>query len=283
VSLDHLRFAGCCSLLACHLLPVAARAQVNAEVLQANPFREGWTGGVDGSVALSRGNIDLLDVGGTLRVQFQTLVPQEATDEETTSEETAPIPFLAQRVSLTGNGRFAERAGAPFISQAFVHLRWTAMWHERVGSDTFAQYQFNAFQRLEARAVAGLGLRIEMVHEPSFLAWAGSGYMFEYDLIDVLPGASDPRDVFEHRWTNYFSMRLAVFDDQLLLQNTLYYQPRFDSFEDFRLLEELEVLATAGESVRLGVTLSVLYDSSPPSGVLHTDLRLVNMLRLAFP
>lgn len=50
------------------LTPTTARANpVNAEVLRSNPFREGWSGGVDGSFALSRGNIELLDVGGPSR------------------------------------------------------------------------------------------------------------------------------------------------------------------------------------------------------------------------
>ena len=261
------------------LTPTTARANpVNAEVLRPNPFREGWSGGVDGSFALSRGNIELLDVGGGARVQYQTLHPQPARPEGTA----AGVRFIRQRVFLTGSGRFAERADAPFINQAFVHLRWTGMWHERVGSDVFAQYQFNEFQRLRGRAVTGLGARFETAHAPNFMLWAGSGYMFEYDRIDVLAGASDPPELFEHRWTNYLTMRLALFEGQLLLQNTLYYQPRFDAFTDFRLLEELEVLAKVTEVFGLGTTLSVLHDSAPPTGVRDTDLRLMSTVRLSF-
>lgn len=261
------------------LTPSLARANpVNAEVLRPNPFREGWSGGLDGSFALSRGNIELLDVGGGARVQFQTLHPQA-----TQAADVAPrVPFIHQRVFLTGSGRFAERAGAPFINQAFVHLRWTGMWHERVGSDVFAQYQFNEFQRLRGRAVTGVGARFEIVHEPVFMLWAGSGYMFEYDRIDVLPGASDAPEAFEHRWTNYLTMRLAVFEGQLLLQNTVYYQPRFDAFADFRLLEEFEALAKVTEVFGLGATLSVLHDSAPPTAVRDTDLRLMSTVRLSF-
>jgi hypothetical protein len=98
------------------LTPTTARANpVNAEVLLPNPFREGWSGGVDGSFALSRGNIELPDVGGGARVQYQTLHPQPARPEGTA----AGVPFIRQRVFLTGSGRFAERADAPFINQAF--------------------------------------------------------------------------------------------------------------------------------------------------------------------
>ena len=222
-----------------------ALAQVNAESLRPNPLRASWSGGVEGSFALSRGNIELLDIGGGGRVQYQTLHPLPASQEGVS----APLPYIAQRVFLTGSARFAERAQNAFINQAFVHVRWTGMWHERVGTDVFAQYQFNEFLRLRARAVAGTGVRVEIVHTPVFMMWGGSGYMFEYNL---------------------------------LLQNTLYYQPRFDDFTDFRVLEEFEALSKVTELLALGATLSVLHDSAPPTGVKETDLRLISTLRLSF-
>lgn len=65
----------------------------------------------------------------------------------------------------------------------------------------------------------------------------------------------------------------------MLLQNTLYYQPRFDAFDDFRFLEELEVMSRVATQFMFGATLSVLYDSAP-TGVVPTDLRLVSTLRI---
>ena len=106
--------------------------------------------------------------------------------------------------------------------------------------------------------------------------------MFEYDRITVLSGASDASETYEHRWTNYLTKRLAVFEGKLLVQNTLYYQPRMDAFADFRLLDEVEVLAKVTEVFGLGATLGVLHDSAPPSGVQDTDLRLASTVRLSF-
>lgn len=254
------------------LLPAPVRAQVNAEVLRPNPFREGWSGGVDASVAVTRGNVEVFDLGGAGRVQYQTLHPRAD----------AGLPWLHQRVFLAANGRFAERAGEAFVNQAFAHLRWTALWHRRIGSEVFAQVQLNEFQRLQARAVTGLGARVELVHTPALLLWAGSGYMLEYNRIDVLPGAPDAAETLEHRWTNYLSARVAALRGQLLLQSVLFVQPRFDAFGDVRVLEELEVLAKVGELFGLGATASLLFDADPPTGVRDTDLRLVTMVRLSF-
>lgn len=253
-----------------------AAAQANAEVLRPNPLREGWSGGADASLALLRGNVELLDVGGAGRIEIQTLHRTPAAPED----GPPPLPFVAHRVFLTASGRWAARAGAPFLNQAFAHARWTSMWHERVGSDLFAQVQHNEFQRLNLRVVAGLGLRVDIVHEPTFMAWAGSGYMFEHDRVSVQPGAPDAPETFDHRWTSYLTLRLAVLENQLLVQNTLYCQPRFDELGDVRVLEELEVLSRVGTQFLFGATFAVLYDSQPPTAVAPADLRLVSMLRL---
>ena len=268
------------------LSPERALAQVNAESLRPNPLREGLAGGIEASLALSRGNIELFDIGGAGRIQYQSLHPPPVVDPSNVTEESdgppaAPVlPFVAHRVFLSASGRFSELAGRAFVSQAFVHARWTGMWHERVGSDVFAQLQLNAFLRLEMRAVGGVGVRLEAIHEPVFMLWGGTGYMLEHDRISVVEGAPDAPETLEHRWTSYVTMRLAVLEGQLLFQNSVYCQPRFDALQDFRFLEELEVMSRVGEVFMLGATLTVLYDSAPPTGVSDTDLRLVTALRL---
>ncbi len=255
-----------------------ASAQVNAEVLRPVPLRAGWTLEADGSVALFRGNIELLEVGTAARVRYQTLRPVLTA----APGETAPLPFIAQRVFLAARLRFAERGTVPFSNQAFVHGRWTGIWQKRIGTDVFVQYQFNEFLKLQGRFVSGIGARFEIVHDPVVLVWGGSGYMFEYNRIRVVPDANDAPETFEHRWTNYLTGRLALFESRLLLQNTIYYQPRFDNFSDFRMLEELEVLTKVSEVFAFGVTVGILYDSAPPTGVRPTDLRLLTTARISF-
>ncbi len=264
------------SALVVALLGGAALASpVNAEVLRPDPLRPGWSGGLDGSFSIARGNISTLDVGGAGRVQYQTLHAPRP-DRKT------QLPFLAQRVFATTSGRFAENRGKPFVSQAFTHARWTAMWHPRIGTDVFAQHQLNEFLRLQWRAIAGVGARVVMVHRPVFMLWGGSGPMFEYERIEVAAGAADLAADSAWRWTQYLTLRLAVFEGRLLMQNTLYVQPRFDRFGDLRVLEELEVLANVAPHFGLGATFDVLHDTAPPTAVERTDLRLLSTVRVSF-
>jgi hypothetical protein len=253
--------------------PVAA-SPVNAEVLRPDALAPGWSGGLDGSLALARGNVVLTDVGGAARVQLQTL--------HRPRPDLSALPFVHQRVLATGSGRFAAQRGRAFVSQAFAHARWTAMWHPIVGSDVFAQHQTNAFLRLRARTIAGTGVRVVLVHAPMIMIWAGSGWMIERERIDVQPGARDRPVTLAHRSTSYFTVRAALFRDRLLAQNTVYWQPRFDAPTDVRALEELELLAKVTDVLALGLTFGLAYDSAPPTGVAPTDLRLASTVRLSF-
>ena len=263
------------------LLPLcaagAARAQVNAEMLRQNLLKPGFSINVDGAFSAARGNVELIDVGASGKIQYQTLYPVSPVKPG----EEPPLPFVRQRVFITGSGRFAESAAGPFVSQTYLHMRWTAMWHPRAGSDLFVQHQYNRFFRLQRRSLAGAGARFEIVHDPVFLWWGGTAYMLEYELINVQPGAPDDPETLRHRWTNYLTERLTFAGGRLMVQSTTYIQPRFDDFSDFRILEELEGLGKVTDMISFGLNLSILHDSAPPTGVKTTDLRLSSNIHLA--
>jgi len=251
-------------------------AQVKSDILRKDPYVPDWSGAVESSFALSRGNINIIDIGGSGQVQYQTLYDAPA-DEKKSPDY---LPYIKQRYYLTANARFASNDGKTFISQDFAHLRWTSMWHPRVGSDAFVQHQFNKFLRLTTRLVGGTGPRFELLHLRELTVTFASAYMLEFEEINVEMGAADRESTLNHRWSNHVTVRTSVFDDQLLVQNTLFYQPLFTNFADYRILNELEFVATISERFGCGLTVSILHDSRPPSDVLKTDARLLNTLRI---
>ena len=264
------------ALLGVGLSSRGAAAQVNAEALRANPLKPGFSVNFDGSFALATGNVKLFDLQSTGRVQYQTLYPAPPVPEG----ETPPLPFIRQRVLMAGSGRYSEANDKPVVSQSYLHMRWTGMWHPRVGTDVFVQHQYDRFFRLQRRSLAGAGLRVEIVHEPAFLWWGGTAYMLEYERINVQPGAPDAPETLSHRWTNYLTERLPL-GDAVLLQSTTYFQPRFDDFTDYRVLEVLEGMGKVTDLLGFGLALTVLHDSAPPTGVKNTDVRLTTNVHLA--
>ncbi len=281
-SIHHHCSSRACASLAAFLVAFSssiASAQVNSDPLRPGPPREGLSAGLDGSVMQLDGNIQLFDIGLGGRVQVMRLSPAVAGEDASQRK-------MKQMAYLMGNFRYTARetpsGTVPIMNQALLHARYIHSWHPRLGSGVFVQHQFNEFQRMRVRSIWGGSLSTPLFQSSSFNVQFGSGYMFEYNRISVFPGASDPGQTFEHRWSNFLGIRMNFFKGKLLAQNTIYMQPRWDKLSDFRFLEEIELLAKVNEVVGFGATLSFLHDSAPPTGVMNTDTRIFSNVRLSF-
>lgn len=261
------------------LWTTAAQSQVNTDPLRPGAAREGFSAGLDGNITQLGGNVGLLDVGLGARMQMLRLSPAIPGADNSQRR-------MKQTVYMMANFRYTARdtpkGNIPIMNQALFHARFVHLWHPRIGSTLFVQHQFNEFQRMRVRSIWGTSVTLPLLQHPKFQALFGTGYMFEYNRISVLPGASDPDETYEHRSSNFLGVKASFFDGRLLAQNTLYVQPRWDKFSDFRFLEEIEFLIKIGEIVGFGATLSFLYDSAPPTGVKNTDTRISSNIRLSF-
>jgi hypothetical protein len=271
----HAKKLGLAGTLVALFASSSARAQVNTDTLRPGPVREGFSGGIDGSVMKLGGNVELLDLALGGRIQtLRFFAPKEG--EEATQRTVKNLAVLM------GSFHYTARIPQAIVNQALLHGRFMHMWHPRIGSVIFVQHQFNEFQRLRVRSVWGTSISMPLVHHRVFNLSVGSGYMFEYNRISVLPGASDAPQTFEHRWSNFFGVRINAFDGRLICQSTTYMQPRWDKLGDFRFLEEVEVLAKVNDMLGFGATFSFLHDSAPPTGVKNTDTRIASNVRLSF-
>ena len=268
-----------CAFACASLSPLGAWSNpVNAEALRPKADQAGLSIGVDAAFAMRSGNVEFTNLAVGSIIQYQTHYPRSEWSD--VSDDASPV--IDQTVFLNVNLRYAQSADDAFVNQGFAHARWTSMWLPRVGTEVFAQHSFNAFQLLSARTLGGVGVRLDMVDMTGLKIWGGSGYMIEYNLINVPEGASDDPEDIQNRWTNYFTLRGDLFDGSLLLQNTFYVQPRLTNFDDVRLLEVFEVLAPITSRLALGVSFSLLHDSMPPTTVEATDTTLATTLKFTF-
>lgn len=252
-----------------------AFAQVNTDTLRPGPLRPGLSGGLDASFMMLGGNVELIDAGLGARVSARSFWPRRESDGDTP-------PYIKHQSFLTGNLKYTARAGNAFVNQGLLHGRWTAMWHQRLGSNLFVQHQFNEFQRLRVRSIWGVSAAIPIVHGKQLNVLFGTGYMYEYNRIAPAANTSDPLQTFEHRWSNFLGITLNMLEGKLQAQSTTYFQPRFDKLTDLRFLEEIELLVKASDNLGFGGTYSLLYDSAPPTGVLPKDTRVLCNVRASF-
>lgn len=268
-----------------------AFAQVNIERYNLEQQdREGWSGALDGSILYSRGNVDLLDLGASLMIRHQILkdAPRREEDGEV-AEASAKKPskklenqvlFLLdeRRASLSG-----DLSGDPYINRFFSHVRWTRMWHHRVGTELFTQAQFNEFVLLQLRTLVGVNLRVHAIDLDGFQVRFGTGYMPEYERFNI-PEDGTPYDRFRfnHRWNNYLSIAVEPGDKNVILHHTSYVQPRFDRFHDVHMLHSTAVSVVLTDHLSLSLSLDISQDTEPPPTIEAFDMRLKPGVSLRF-
>ncbi len=240
-------------------LPAIASAQVNTERLRSSVDAEGPFLRIDGSVGWMRGNVDFLEVSTNVL----------------TGVNHGKHHLMAHMAAS-----YAEFGGASYLGRAFAHLRWTAQWHERVASEIFAQNQYDRILFLRARALVGAGPRLTLIESDALKAYAATGYMLEREVFQrsVIPeDEPHPRKTTNHRWTNYLTFTAQV-DEMLSFTNTIYVQPRFDDFSDYRVAEEAALTLTHGTGLSISLALRVRFDSRPPQALSRTDVSLFTTL-----
>ncbi|MEX1362639.1 MAG: DUF481 domain-containing protein [Nannocystaceae bacterium] len=265
---------------------VALANPVNAEKLMSGVDHDGWRGNLESRLALSRGNVERLDFSTSGSLQFLTLYPATAGHRRAPAEGTPR--FFRDRWVLLTSGAFVRVGENDVVNRGFGHTRYTRMWRPRIGSDVFAQVQFDAFTRLRVRMVGGLGVRVDPIRREHVQAWLGSGYMVEYEVNDIIqPQPGEPADphpavLVNHRWTNYLVLQLQLADARFVVRNTAYAQPLLTDFTDVRVLDSVQLEARVGENFAVGFSLDTQYDSRPPRTVVPVDLLLGSYLRLGF-
>lgn len=233
---------------------------MNTERLRLGQSEPGLSGGLGAGLSLKRGNTDFLEVTGNSWAQYRHDIHS----------------YL-----LHARGAVGEQNDERFSSNAFAHARWTGMWHPRIGSEVFGQLEYDAQVRLQWRALAGTGPRFVVVQAQSVELFAGSGWMIEYEQLDIPLTDPHPRETVAHRWTNYATVKVQA-AEVLQVLTTVYVQPRFDDFADVRVLGESELLVSVTEAFKLTTTARVRHDSRPPQDVERTDLVLQSGFELHF-
>jgi len=247
-----------------------ARAQVDAERIRATARQPGTHLGIDTSVTWTRGNVNYLAANMGLNLGYNG----------------GGDDGLAHQALLFGTASYAEISDDAYLSRALGHARWTARLGatevaRRFASELFAQVQYDAFLKLRFRAVGGGGVRTTFVDTEAVHMYAGTGYMFEREEFqdELLPEDPHPRTTTNHRWTSYLTLSVAL-DESFTLTNTVYVQPRFDDFPDFRVLETFSLTLKSSTVFAITAGLSMRYDSDPPSVVAGLDTEIFTKLQV---
>lgn len=282
-----------CIALVLALVPALAHAQaatgtMNVERLRGSELEAGWAAQLNLNAAYAAGNVESVNIGWGGALHYVSLFadPIEPAPEADAGDDPCEDPPTAlvharDHTFFALSGGWARINGNVWLNNAFAHLRHTHWFIPLFGIDAFAQIQNNEITALNRRILAGAGVRLDAVYERMGTLAFGTGYMAEWEENEIPAGGVHPASPLNHRWTSYVTGHLELADGNFIVSDTLYIQPRLDSFSDFRVLNEFDMQVAIDSHFSLGVAVGVRHDSRPPDGVKPTDLRITNSIRVS--
>jgi hypothetical protein len=184
-------------------------------------------------------------------------------------------PHLAY---VHATGRYTNLGGEVSVANYFAHLRYNYELAPRLAAEALAQAESDRFRRLRLRQLLGFGARSTALNQPAAAVYYGITYLFEYNR---LAGSDEPvRPDIVHRLGNYVSAVLEIEDARAVATTTLYYQPRIDALDDYRLLWVTSLEFRIVGHLSAGIHTTLRQENPVPAGVRPLDLTVTNTLGL---
>ena len=244
-------------LIVCALgLVTSARAQVNIEMYRGRP---GVAGKVNVQTGGATGNSEFFDGGATANITYTT---------------------KTYSLLLVGRGLLGFASGERFDNQGLGHLRYTWIKPRRFQVEAYTQSDYARPRKLVRRALLGGGLRTVLRNDEAFATSVGSGFMWEYEKIDVPPTARHPADTSVVRSSSYLNLQAAR--GNATVRFTGYYQFALSDPTDTRVLGDFEVSTALVGPLAQTTSLRYRLDTDPPDEVKKNDLHIGASVGLHF-
>ncbi len=242
------------------LAPSVARAQVNVEPLRSKLQDDRVGALIDVKLVGRAGNTEGLTAGGSTLLGGR-LEPHFA--------------------FVSASADYSKLGGAVQVEQYGAHARYNYTLLPKLWWELFAQVEHDQFRLLTFRGLAGTGPRIGLLTTEEFRIFVGTAYMLEYEHLNLPETSVEDPETRAHRSSSYLAMVIRP-DDGIVLANTTFFQPRFDSPADYRLLSITSVEFAIRKMLAATISATVRYDSRPPEEVDELDFSLVNSFGLRF-
>ncbi|MES1218188.1 MAG: DUF481 domain-containing protein [Bacteroidota bacterium] len=223
------------------LITVNVSAQiVNMESQRYHTDTTGWKGSISGNLALTNYGEKVFAVNANAHIQYQ-------------SKKSLYL--------LLGSYGFLKGGDESFIDNGFLHFRYNFKLTKVVRLEAFTQLQQNAITKIQSRFLIGAGPRFKIVGSKKLKLYAGVLAVYE-----IQKETDVPEEKRYWRSSNYLSLSFIP-NAQTELVTTTYYQPVFNDFSNYRLLNQSVFKIRAGKKVFVNLNWNYQFDAVPAAGV----------------
>lgn len=224
------------------LISFRASSQVlNAESLRKVTDTSGFTGSASLDFSLKKDVNDYFGFRSNIHLQYK---------------------MNKNLVLLKNDIEFQRIEGNKFANSGISHLRYNYKVFPRITWEVFAQAQYNKVSKINFRGLLGTGPRFKLSTSERFNFYLGTLVMYEQEELDdgVTPLQRDVRG------SAYFSFSLYP-TKNITIISTTYYQPRLDSFDDYRVSSQSSLLIKMFEDFAFKTTYTFIFDQFPAVGI----------------
>lgn len=160
-----------------------------------------------------------------------------------------------------GNYNLARSRAQDYRNSWFFHLRYNQKLSDLLRLEGFVQNQNNELLSINSRNLVGAGIRLKVISKPKVKAYFGNSYMYEIEKSDAFD-----LQFYNHRNSSYLSLSVSLADGKLDLTNTLYYQPLYSDFGNYRVLQQFKAEVPITQKLKFSSLFNYFLNSLTPEG-----------------
>lgn len=175
---------------------------------------------------------------------------------------------LNNKLFFIANYSLNRSEGQDFSNNWFLHLRFNKELNKTFRVESFLQTQRNQILSISSRSLIGAGIRLKIIEKlvgkldkRSLHLYVGTAYMYEIEHSNAFN-----LDFYNHRSSSYLTASFDFGRDKLKLINTVYYQPLFEDFQNFRLAEEFSAEIPISDTLSFETSFTYFLNNLTPAG-----------------
>ena len=238
-------------------LPFFLSAQiVNIETQRLQSDTTGWLGTLGSNFLFEKNAVEILNINLNAHVEYKT--------------KKSLYLFLANYNLLKGSGQTLS-------DNLFYHLRYNYKINKWLRWEVFTQLQQNSVTGIDLRFLAGTGPRFKLSGTKTFAFYAATAAMFEYEKETTTPPIYH-RDI---RSSSYVTTTFKPTDNAEFV-GTVFYQPLYNNFNDYRILNELSAKFKIIKHLSFTAAWYYLYDNKPAASTPKLNYSISNGIEYDF-
>ncbi len=234
-------------------------AVVSMESLHTRTPQEGFSGTAELAASGNSGNTDSKEYSFGTRLQWHRDVHTSI---------------------LLADIAYGESNDEKSKDKGFAHARHIYQHTPFLAAEGFLQGSYDRFARLDQRTLAGGGARLTLLRKENTGAiYLGLGAFYETETIDD----DYPDSGTDALWraNSYLVLKYQLSPTASLLSTT-YYQPAFESSNDYRLTEQAAMKVDINDRLSLVLSVNFSRDNEPPLGVEKDDTSYKTAIAINF-